>query len=295
MLRLLRAWLPGVLVLCATSALFAQTSGDRYSLPKAAAATPAPPAWHDAASVYLTGHDQAAAPDEAAAPKDFPSASHRVIDDPRVAQASYRSDEPHAVADPPQRRLAPPSDALRTEAQHSSTAASSTNGWGLPLDSLVPTIGALVLVVGLFLLCMWGLRRGGRGATSQLPKDAVSVLGSTPLAGRQVAQLLRVGNKLVLVSVTPSGARPLAEVTEPGEVDRLLGLCLHGDLRTATTAYEKTFRHFSTETKLKGLSGLDSPLAQPLSGQSLSAQSQSPHSQPPSDLYRAYQGVTERA
>ena len=56
------------------------------------------------------------------------------------------------------------------------------------------------------------VERAGRGS---LPTDVVSVLGRVPLAARQLAELLRVGNKLVLVSLTPTGAQTLTEVTDP--------------------------------------------------------------------------------
>jgi len=285
MLRLLPTWLPGVLVLCATSMLFAQATDERYALPRSAApvgandpacepTTPAPPAWNDGASVYLTGHQQAAEPE---VPQHT---SENAYDDPRVAQAVYQqADRQSASSEQPQRRLAPPSGSLRTDEQ-SSAAADLTKSWGLPLDSLVTTITALVLVVGLFLLCMWAMRRGTRHATGRLPSEVVSVLGSMPLGGRQMAQLLRVGNKLVLISVTPSGAQPLAEVTDAAEVDRLLGLCAGGGARSSSTNYERTFRPLTPELNLKGLPEFDSPLAKAPSA---------------SDLYRAYQGGTERA
>lgn len=303
MLRSLRACLPGVIVLCAASRLFAQATDDRYALPPIAEpaaahnpaheqATPAPPAWNDAASVYLNTQEQPRPcepagrcdPSEGTCSGDTcscPISEPRVSTDPRVAQAAYQVEARSAPREEaPQRRLAPPSDAVRADTEKSSTAAAFSKSWGLPLDSLATTIAALVLVVGLFLLCMWALRRGSRIATGQLPRDAVSVLGSTPLAGRQMAQLLRVGNKLVLISVTPSGAEPLAEVSDPAEVDRLLDLCLQGGQRAAKQVYEKTFPQFQTEPSLKGLPTLDLPLAKAPS---------------PPDLYRAYQGATERA
>ena len=66
---------------------------------------------------------------------------------------------------------------------------------------------------------------GASAGARHLPADVVSVLGRVPLAARQFAELLRVGNKLVLVSLTPTGAETLTEVTDPAEVDRLVGLC----------------------------------------------------------------------
>ena len=66
---------------------------------------------------------------------------------------------------------------------------------------------------------------GGAKSATLLPTEVVEVLGRAPLAGRQQMHLLRCGNKLLLVSVTPTGAETLTEVTDPVEVDRLSGLC----------------------------------------------------------------------
>jgi flagellar biogenesis protein FliO len=88
------------------------------------------------------------------------------------------------------------------------------------------TAGAgLAIVVGLFLICAWLLRRGGPKSNGVLPPEAFAVLGRSPLTPQSIAHLLRIGNKLVLVAVSADGAQPLAEVTDPLEVDRLTGLC----------------------------------------------------------------------
>ena len=86
----------------------------------------------------------------------------------------------------------------------------------------------LVIVIGLFLVCMLLLRRGGAKATGQLPSEAFAVLGRAPLTSGSNAHLLRIGNKLVLVAVSADGAHPLTEVTDPLEVDRILALCSSG-------------------------------------------------------------------
>jgi hypothetical protein len=75
---------------------------------------------------------------------------------------------------------------------------------------------------------MWVVRRGMPKGSGLLPSDAVEVLGRTPLVGRQQVHLLRCGNKLVLVTITPSGTQTLTEVSDPAEVDRLVSLCQGG-------------------------------------------------------------------
>ena len=128
----------------------------------------------------------------------------------------------------------------------------------MPLGSIYTVMSALAMVIGVFLVFAWLLRRGGRKSAAALPADVVSVLGRVPLAARQFAELLRVGNKLVLVSLTPTGAETLTEVTDPVEVDRLVGLCQQYNPQSTTKAFEQVFRQLSRESAPSGFLGNDS-------------------------------------
>jgi flagellar biogenesis protein FliO len=122
--------------------------------------------------------------------------------------------------------------------------------FGFPVQSTYTVVTALAIVIGAFLMFAWALKRGNknaRGRSGMLPAEAVHVLGRVPLAGRQFAELLRVGNKLVLVAMTPSGPTTLTEVTDPVEVDRLVGLCQRFDSHSTTKAFEQVFQQFSDE------------------------------------------------
>jgi flagellar biogenesis protein FliO len=101
--------------------------------------------------------------------------------------------------------------------------------------------------VGLFFLFAWVLRRGARSVSSTLPADVVCVLGRVPLAARQFADLLHVGNKLVLVASSPAGPATLTEVTDPAEVDRLVGLCRQADRHSTTKAFEQVIRQMARD------------------------------------------------
>jgi hypothetical protein len=90
------------------------------------------------------------------------------------------------------------------------------------------------------------------GSIGLLPREALEVLGRAPLAGRQQVHLVRLGSKLVLISVTPAGAEALSEVTEPDEVQRLVGLCRQGQSASATSMFRQALERFGGEAGGKG-------------------------------------------
>lgn len=130
---------------------------------------------------------------------------------------------------------------------------------GLKFDSVYTTGAALAVVLGVFFLCAALVRRGAKKLNSRLPDEVVSVLGRVPLAARQFAELVRVGNKLVLVSVTPHGAEPLTEITDPAEIDRLVGLCRQGTKGSSTEEFDQIFRKLADETAPAGFLGNEAP------------------------------------
>jgi flagellar biogenesis protein FliO len=146
------------------------------------------------------------------------------------------------------RRLAPPSESPLSTVD----GATATKRGPLPFDfsklESLSTAGAgLAIVVGLFLVCMWMFRRSGPKPNGPLPTDAFAVLGRAALTPQSFAHLLRVGNKLVLVAMTPSGVQPLTEVTDPMEVDRLTGLCASGRGHGPAAEFQQVLAQLSRE------------------------------------------------
>ncbi len=123
------------------------------------------------------------------------------------------------AADPSSMPLAPPAPLEREEANQ------QTGG----LRSVIAVVGSLAVVLGVFFLIVWLLRRASPGAMGTLPGEVFEVLGRASFANHQHVQLLRCGNKLLLVSFhatgTGSSANTLTEITDPKEVDRLTCLC----------------------------------------------------------------------
>ena len=86
-------------------------------------------------------------------------------------------------------------------------------------------ISSLAIVLGLFFLVVWLSRRALPKSATSLPTEVLEVLGRAPLASRHNLQLIRIGQRLLLVSVTPDNAETLTEITDATEVNHLSGLC----------------------------------------------------------------------
>ena len=241
-------------------------------------AIPALPAWPDQApSVYTQPESppaQSAVPSAPPIQPVTPAKFEAPAPLPQAA-ASPAASEPRRVT-PRNRHLPRP-----TKLNPASAATDVLPSFGVPFESLYSTGAALAVVLGLFLLFATLVRRGAKKSNGLLPEEVVSVLGRVPLAARQFAELVRVGNKLVLVSVTPAGAEPLTEITDPAEIDRLVGLCRSGKKGSSTDEFDQIFRQLADETAPSGFLGQEAPRVDAR----LAA---------PADVYSAYRGGSQR-
>jgi len=222
-MNLLRALLIfGCLAICNDFGHAADSAPPILSFSRKAQTTNAPPAANQIAvgrQSTLAEYKQAAA-----APADSPKRNPRLLAPPTREQIAAPGG-PNALAARPR-----------------------GSKFGLPkIESMATAAAGLSIVVGLFLVCMWLMRRSGPRPTSQLPSDAVAVLGRVPLAARNFAHLLQVGNKLVLVAITPEGVSPITEIADPVEVQRMLGLCLHNSKQSTTAEFHDVLQKLSKE------------------------------------------------
>lgn len=118
---------------------------------------------------------------------------------------------------------------------------------GSGVGALVTIGSSLAIVLGLFFVFLWIIRRTMPAAAAPLPNDVVQVLGRTIVGHRQQLQLLRFGSRLLLISVTPSGAETLAEITDPDEVTHLAGLCLKTRPGSTTVAFRQVLEQLAGE------------------------------------------------
>ncbi|TWT77230.1 Flagellar biosynthesis protein, FliO [Posidoniimonas polymericola] len=164
-----------------------------------------------------------------------------------------------AAADNSFRRLAPPTPSTQAPTAGERPRLLGFDWNDLPVEPAT-SAAALGLVVGLFLLTAAVFKRAAPKSQRLLPGEVGSLLGRISLGGKQSAHLLKVGSKLVLVHITPDGAKPLTEVTDPAEVNRLLGLCEQGGEHSASTAFADVFEKLAAEPATPGFLGAESSL-----------------------------------
>ncbi len=134
-------------------------------------------------------------------------------------------------------RLSPPGSAPRKQGLDGARAPG--------LASPLAIAGSLGLVLGLFLVVAWIVRRTVPGEAAALPSEVVEVLGRAALAGKAQVHLVRCGGKLLLVSLSPAGAETLTEITDADEVTRLAGLCHQTRPGSTTAAFRQVLQQFT--------------------------------------------------
>jgi flagellar biogenesis protein FliO len=124
-----------------------------------------------------------------------------------------------------------------------------------PLSALITVGGSLAIVLGLFFVVAWAMRKTAPRGSVALPREVFDVLGRAPLGARQQVQLLRCGNKLLLVSITPGGVETLTEIADPLEVDRIAGVCQQAHPKSSTLAFRQVFQQLAPRPGAPGAPG----------------------------------------
>ncbi len=116
-----------------------------------------------------------------------------------------------------------------------------------PGQSLTQTLGSLALIVGGFLVIVFVLK--GKKKTVESKPDLIEVLYRTSLTPKQQIQMVRWGERLLLIAISASNVETLAEISDPAEVHRILLLCD----KPESTAMESVFQNL-----LRAKSGAES-------------------------------------
>ncbi|PHR97927.1 MAG: hypothetical protein COA78_26760 [Blastopirellula sp.] len=108
-------------------------------------------------------------------------------------------------------------------------------------------VASLLVVVGLFLIVAWVGKKNMPRSMMRLPTEVVQVLGKAQLSGKQQLQLVRVGQRLILLSVTPHGAETLTEITDPKEVESLMVQCKLESTGSASVNFNKVLHDMGNQ------------------------------------------------
>ena len=84
---------------------------------------------------------------------------------------------------------------------------------------------SLGLVLGLFLVVAWMMKKSQPRSHTALPAGVVEVLGRVQVSQKQQLQLIRMGPKLLLVSSTGQQMQTLGEISDPQHVEQLVSMC----------------------------------------------------------------------
>ena len=124
-----------------------------------------------------------------------------------------------------------------------------------PRHSSALSGSAAIVVMGLVLFSLafvgWLAGRGKKLPFGILSTEVFEILGRASITPRFSVQLIRCGDRLLLVGITPDAINTLSEITDPEEVTRLVALCRG----TSPKGISESFRQiFEQMTRSKNLS-----------------------------------------
>jgi flagellar biogenesis protein FliO len=120
-------------------------------------------------------------------------------------------------------------------------------------------VSGLAIVLGAFLLLMWVSKKTKPKGSAALPSEVVEVLGRAPLNAKQQMQLVRLGNRLLLLAMSPDSAETLAEISDPQEVERLTAICRQNAPGSVTETFRQVLDELSRQPARGGF--VDAPPA----------------------------------
>lgn len=112
---------------------------------------------------------------------------------------------------------------------------------------LLNTLAALGVTIGLMLVLRALVLRSTGRSTSKVNASVVEVLSRTTLAPRNQVMLLRVGQRVLVVSESTNGVQLLADIHEPEEVAALLTTVNAGRPGSQSKNFDQVFRSLSEQ------------------------------------------------
>ena len=111
-----------------------------------------------------------------------------------------------------------------TESISSPATTSTTSKFAIPNFSQSATrmVGALAVVLGVFMVLLWVTKKIQGPSKAMMSKQTLELLGQKQINKIHSLHLIRLGQRILLVSASDSGVTCLSEINDPMEVAELL-------------------------------------------------------------------------
>jgi|GEM_PF-5376026 len=179
-----------------------------------------------------------------------------------VASAEYQELQPSVPLEPSesvknskadqilQKELKGNTQGSPSEKEETSAISDKFGFLGMKNGSISPIVsiaGSLAVVLSVFFILAWLMKRATPVGGGLLPKEVFEKLGSVPFTSKMQLHLFRLGGKLILASVTPDGMEAVAEITNPDEVIHLVGLCKQNDPNSSSAMFRQVLKQYTGE------------------------------------------------
>ena len=107
----------------------------------------------------------------------------------------------------------------------------------------------LGIALSAFFGLVWLLKKTGGSSSSQgaIPQQVVQILGRAPLNTKQNMQLVRLGDKILLLAISTTGTESLGEITDRDEVDAITEICQSKNSRRIKETFRQTLQRVRGE------------------------------------------------
>lgn len=188
----------------------------------------------------------------ASPPTGFQPSTEAAESTSRVAAAAAQTNDPGMPIERPRSDAVPlerqnQNDRLPLQPPGRSAADRSAGSLG-GMSGITAVASSLAIVLGLFFVFVWLMRRSSPNTIAALPGEVIETLGKVTLGYRQQVNLVRCGNRLLLLSVTPAGVETLSEYADPDEVTRLVALCRQAQPGSASTTFRQVFHQLAGQS-----------------------------------------------
>ena len=137
---------------------------------------------------------------------------------------------------------------------------------------VLSVLGSLCLVLGAFFLFVLFMKKVGPKNGGNLPKEALENVGRYPLNQKLQLNLIRLGNRLILVAVTPDGGvETISEIESQDEVAQILAQCRKLDPNSSQAQFKSVLDEFAQEKSPGGFFGPNDPKRKSSASPSLSS------------------------